>query len=232
VRAYLTNWLYNDVSAPPAEPERRTLDDLEQSLAESPQGTLIAAITPQGAARFRTWLTENDLTDRVDAYIGRWPDDERAYNAICLCPVGAPPKNYRRLVLWDLPPEGLALDHVSAPPLWAVEQISPPELTWRSDLPDLDALRALYRSLRGMERVSRQTMGRLYEDIAAATGQSVVRAMAGVRVLERLELVTLGDVPPSLTVETAQKRNPEDDVLFRRMQVMRQEAGGLPSIPR
>ena len=72
-------------------------------LAESPQGTLLACSTPQGAQEALTWLFENGRLEQMDIAWGH-VQDRRAYNTLLLAP--APnaawkPVCFDRVMWWD-----------------------------------------------------------------------------------------------------------------------------------
>ena len=54
-------------------------------LAASPQGTLLAALD-EGQALFLLDMLAEEPPLRFDLEIGAYPQDPRAFNAVCLCP--------------------------------------------------------------------------------------------------------------------------------------------------
>ena len=97
VYRFLTEMLYNREIDPRARRPSRPAD-VRALLAASPQGTLLAALE-RGAgavpAGYAGGGTAAALRSGRSAPIRRIP---RAFNAVCLLPAGAPPRNYRRLI--------------------------------------------------------------------------------------------------------------------------------------
>jgi hypothetical protein len=217
-RSYLTELVYND-DLPNIEAAPSSLLELREWLAAGPRGTLIIAVTEQGAADLNTWLLTEGLHEKVDAYAGRWPEDRRAFNAACMCPTGPAPVKYQRVVLWDLPAsalisvprgaDGHALANGSA------------ARSWLSDMPDMDQLRALYCSLREAPPIAARSRDQLLEAVAGTCGCGALCAIASLRVLERLELIAITKSSPKIKLLEAKKRDPETDALFRRIQEIR-----------
>jgi len=219
--AYFMEMLNIEGDSPAAEPADR--GQIADWLRESPQGTLIAAVSARGAVEAGAWLESEELEGRLDVFAGRWPDDPRCFNALCLCPSGAVPGGYSRVVLWDIPGEGIAL-----PPstdVFLAQGVSPAD--WLDELPDIDALRALYQALRRRENWSKQAEARLIEEIAGCAGQSALRVRAGLKVLARLGLVEVSANPPAVRLCESKKCEPERDALFRRLQGLREYAHAL-----
>ena len=187
--AYLTNVLYNKNDISP-EPEAVTREDVERFLTEDPQGTLVVSYSGDAL----------DLPG-ADLLLGRWPREAGCYNAVCVCPVGPAPGGYRRVILWDIPPElaerGDAWTGVTAPEL--------------GELPDLEGMREIYRTAR--------------QGIALQTPQG----RAGMAVLERLRLIEPGWDRGRAVVRPAAKVDMEGDAAFRAMQRARERIAGRGS---
>ena len=131
---FLTEIIYNNkMDAPAREIAPITEGRLSEWLGTSPQGTLMIAGDAASAA----------LAARLgpcDVYIGRLPDDPRAFNAVCLCPKrGKIPASYRRAVLMNCPAQ--AVDF----PGETFRLDARPD--WVDAIPDLDHMRAVYRAL-------------------------------------------------------------------------------------
>lgn len=169
---FLTEILYNKkidpLEAQPAEIDGGTLAGW---MGERPQGTLAIACEVAAARRLLKLLEPFE----PDLYIGRFPEDPRAFNAVCLCPVGKLPKGYRRIALAGAPGECL-------PGTDAEVFRLPEEAAWRRQLPGLDELREAYK---GFMRVGRrpvwcQTIGQLSRLVAEESGLSDLAACASV----------------------------------------------------
>lgn len=169
---FLTEILYNKkidpLEAQPAEIDGSTLAGW---MGERPQGTLAIACEVTAARRLLKLLEPFE----PDLYIGRFPEDPRAFNAVCLCPVGKLPKGYRRIALAGAP--GECLPGTDAETCRLRE-----EAAWRRQLPGLDELREAYK---GFMRVGRrpvwcQTIGQLSRLVAEESGLSDLAACASV----------------------------------------------------
>lgn len=125
--AFLTEMIYNRAySENGGKPIRA--DELSALLAASPQGTLIVAASAACAAGFQG----------LDLLIGRYPDDPRAFNAICVLPEGDVPKDFRRIVYAGMPAPDGGL------------QLNCPSAEWIYSLPGIEELRIAYVALRRM----------------------------------------------------------------------------------
>jgi len=217
LRTYLTEVLYNIelTSSVPATAEA-TADELCKWLEASPQGTLIAAVTEQGARALLAFLEDGGLADRVDAVVGRWPDGRTAMNAVCLCPGGAPRGAWRRVVLWDAPAEAFAALPGGIPCLAGRRA---PE-SWMDELPDVDALRNVYIAARrlGAQPVVRVTLGDIERDVARGGGLAEGPALqASLAVLNDMGLLDVDPEEARMTLLPGKKCRPEDSALFRRL---------------
>ena len=112
---FLTEMLYNRNIYSPALPPNA--EGLLEALEKSPQGTLAVSWDFSGALAF---LEKARVP--LDVYLGHYPEDPRAFNALCILPTGAPARNYRLVALTDRP-------------------------KWLRELPDVDGLRELYKAL-------------------------------------------------------------------------------------
>ena len=132
---FLTEIIYNKKIDSREVSALKTVDEaaLAGWLSEAPQGTLMIA-GDLSAAALAVKLGPCDL------YIGRLPDDPRAFNAVCVCPrAGEIPASYRRVVLMGCPAEWLDQ------PGDACRLSTRPD--WVRRLPDIDAMRDAYRAL-------------------------------------------------------------------------------------
>ena len=220
LRAFLTEVLYNtELNSPVARAGAVSRDELKRWLEASPQGTLIAAATDDGARALLAFLEENGLAARADAFVGRWCADRTAMNAVCLCPRGEPVGRWRHIVLWDAPPE--AFGPLPDGPL----SLGPhrAENSWLNDPPDVDALRRMYVSVRrfAASPVSRMTLEDLERDAARSGGFDEGAAFQmGMAVLCRMELIDLDPNEARLSVPPGRKASPDDNALYRRLRII------------
>ncbi len=95
---FLTEMLYNrEIDS--SRGGRANAADVRALLAASPQGTLLAAADLRGRRCFCWTCWRRNRRCALIWTIGAYPQDARAFNAMCLLPAGAPPRNYRR-VIW------------------------------------------------------------------------------------------------------------------------------------
>ena len=216
LRTYLTDILYNiDLNQSAREARPVSENQLRAWLTDSPQGTVIAAATLEGAQSLLAFLRAYELTDRVNACCGSWPGDPTAQNAVCLCPVGKPAA-CRRVVLWDAPAEAFRALPEGA--LYAAGRKS--SGSWMDALYDVNQLRALYVAARkwGDRPIIRMTLydieretarnGRLPEDAGLT---------AGLAVLHDMRLIEIDVNKASLRLLPMRKSNPEDSALYQRL---------------
>ena len=231
-RTFLTELLYNNSTHDPVSAARPLAHAaLGEWLRSSPQGTVIAAATAQGARSLEAFLTEQGLTGRLDAFAGRWPESPAPMNAACLSPVGPAPAAYSRLVLWDAPEEAFS----SLPAhdaLYAAPQGEPD--SWMARLPDVDSLRAVYIAAKraapmGIERVSLSDIEREVARVGGLDDDILVQA--ALAVLDHMGLAVVDRAAARLTLPPPKKSDPTEDQLFRRLQRLRAFALGPAAAP-
>lgn len=218
LRTYLTDILYNMELNPPAASARSISENqLRAWLNESPQGTVIAVTTLQGALSFMAFLSAYDLTDRLNAYCGVWPEQAASQNAVCFCPAGKPATAYRRVVLWDAPCEAFC-----ALPQGEIASVGRRSAdSWMSELYSIEQLRALYVAVRrwGDRPIVRMTLS----DIERETARNGALAensglQAGLAVLHDMRLIHIDPEKASLRMLPFRKCSPEESMLYRRLQ--------------
>ena len=91
VYRFLTEMLYNRENIPRAE--AATVAEVRALFSAAPQGALLAAADVEQAL-FLLDLLMAEPPLRFDLALGQYPQDARAFNAVCLLPAGAPPRNY------------------------------------------------------------------------------------------------------------------------------------------
>ena len=211
-RAFLTELLYNKEKRPDEGPAAPLSDDeLAEWLRQSPQGTVVAVATEEGARRLCAFLTERGLCERVDTCCGRWPTGPAPMNAVALSPAGPAPIGCRRLVLWDAP--GAAF-----PALPAHDEIyqGVEDMAWRAKLPDTDQLRQVYVACRRLGGdISRAALSDIERDVArAANLDEGVTVPAALAVLHHMGLVKIDRGAARMIVPPVHKADPAEDELF------------------
>lgn len=214
---FLTEILYNIA----IQPVREALPEIDAAqllrhMQERPQGTLAVTADLASAASLAAQLEPA----QPDVLLGRWPDDPRAFNAVCVCPVGTPPKRYRRVALVGAPaeclPEGLGAEAFRMANAAA----------WRERLPDLEQLRDAYR---GLMRVVRrpawcQSLGQLARLVAEESGLLSLAAAASILAMADMGLfeIDLAARPVAVRRREAPKAAPEDSAVWNTIQRWRE----------
>lgn len=222
--AYLRDMLYNNsltsaeeflAPAAPLPPEA-----LSDWLRQDVQGTVIAAVTREGADELFRLLREEGLTQRADVLVGAWPKEQTCFNSVCLCPSGEARFRCRRLILWDAPQAAFA----ALPPAREVYERPQCGCLWAREAPDVDALRAQFVALR---RILSQR-GASAADAARALAQelhvSELSVQCGVAVLCRVGLIEWMHAGGALRLLPAKKCDPASDALYRRLTLLREYA--------
>jgi hypothetical protein len=193
--AFLTEMIYNRAySAKSARYMTRA--QLDKALAASPQGTLVVAADAQSAAPF----------EALDVAVGKYPDDPRVFNTVCLLPVGAVPRGFSRIVYAGMhAPEDC----------WTLEG---PSAAWLEELPGIDELRRAYVAVRHL--LSRPSANQSLEGWARSLSDecalSVPCAMASILVLIDMGLVEKAG-GWRLAPGVFRKTDPMDSAAFRRV---------------
>ena len=214
---FLTEIFYNK-KIPPVFPEPAEADPeaLRAWMEERPQGTLVVT---SGIARAKRLLAAlGDLAP--DVYLGRWPTDARAFNAVCVCPAaGAPCRGYDRIALADVPawavpvPEGAALYRLPG-----AEGLG-------GKLPDIDLLREAYRALMAaMKRPAWcQTLAQLASLAAGAAGLDIAATAASILAMADMGLfeLDLNARPVALRRRERAKADPQASAVWNAMQAWR-----------
>ena len=198
---FLTEMLYNREIDP--RKEAVSAADVRAALAASPQGTLLAALD-EGQALFLLDMLAEEPPLRFDLEIGAYPQDPRAFNAVCLLPAGAPPRNYRRLIRAD-------------------DVQGAPRCAWFGELPDVDGLRNAYRALRDILRrpAVYEGLAGLCRLLGAECGLTLAGAGAALLALEDMRLVEINESGARLL--PMEKRDPMDSAAVQTLLRLRAE---------
>lgn len=216
---FLTEILYNR-KIPPFSGEIAEIDGerLLGWMSERPQGTLALASDFAAARRLMALLPDC----APDLYVGELPGDPRAFNAVCACPgSGVIGKGYRRIVLVGMPaeylPESLHAEVYRLPDV--------PE--WRAALPDVDAMRAVYRALMRLMRRPMWCAGlsQLAREAAGEAGVHEITAAASILAMADMGLfeLALSARPVAIRRRDCPKAAPEDSAVWRTIQRWRME---------
>ncbi len=217
LRTYLTDILYNiDLNQSAREAPPVSENQLRAWLSDSPQGTVIAAATLEGAQSLLAFLKAYELTDRVNACCGSWPSNPNAQNAVCLCPAGKAAVPCRRVVLWDAPPEAFSALPEGA--LYAAGRKC--KGSWMDALYDVSQLRALYIAARkwGDRLIIRMTLCDIERETARNGNLPEDAGLtAGLAVLHDMRLIEIDVNKASLRLLPMRKSSPEDSALYQRL---------------
>ncbi len=211
---FLTEIFYNK-KIPPVFPEAAEVapEALAGWMKAQPQGTLVVT---SGLAEARRLLAA--LGDPApDVYLGRWPTDVRAFNAVCACPAGgAPCRGYSRIALADVPAWAVPV------PDGAVLYRLPGAEGLGERLPDLDGLREAYRAL--MAALRRPAWGRTLAQLASlaagAAGLDAVATAASILAMADMGLfdLDLTSRPVALRRREPVKVDPQASAVWRMLQ--------------
>lgn len=210
---FLTEIIYNKRIDPSDAPVPAPIDAdaLSALLRASPQGTLMLA-GDMNAAALALGLGPCDL------HIGHLPDDPRGFNAVAVCPrVGAIPPSYRRVVLMGCPAQALH---------WEGEvfrlDIRP---DWLDVIPDLDAMRDVYRALTALYRRGTpcRNLQMLAHAAAQQSGKGPLTALLSLLALEDMGLFAfdLSASPVGVRRLDRKRAEPGDSAVWRMIQSWR-----------
>ena len=211
---FLTDILYNRTySDPPEAPGLLDPDALAERLRAEVQGTLIVAGSL--AAARSVFEAVGDVP--LDLSIGAYPRDPRCFNTVAVLPVGEPPRGYRRCVLAGLPL------NVAGIPVESLRGV--PDAAWRRLLPDVDALREVYKALRRMTArpMYARTLEAVCHGLSEESGLGPEAALAGLLALHDMRLVDLqlAGERAELRLPPMQKTDPGSSAVFRRIAFLR-----------
>ena len=186
----------------------------DQALAEwlrEPQGTLILTADLKGASALA------ERYGHLDVAAGRIPRDPRAFNAICACPAGAIPDCFERVVLAGVPCPADLPARVEAYALAGFDE-------WMDMLPDLDALRDVYKGARAVIRSGERFYTReqaLYLS-AQRSGRATVTCLAGLWVLDDMLLLRWDPAkePPELALCPPRKADPRENGRWQTLEAL------------
>jgi len=217
-QTFLTKRFYNKAYSIPAAGSSHGFGEILSRLRASPRGTLVVASGAQAARAFLE-AAEREAPDRMDVFLGRWPDDPRAFNALCLLPPGPPPAGYDALFSLDAPCalwgfDALELEAPDAPREVDPEAPDPLCGAW----PDVDDLRRMYVAARDhSRRPYAGSFATLLKDLAGDAGVGRARAFAALAVLTDMKLIKPLQAPPWLSAPPGLKADPNDSPLFQWM---------------
>lgn len=222
-QAFLTKRLYNR-EYPALKNAGETVkfcgwDAPFKSLAQSPRGTLVVFTSVNRLRQFLLNARDAALFDRFDLIAGRFAEDARCFNAVCLCPAGGVPAGYERVYLADTPaalwPE---LDGARA--LEKTDAVA----EWLDDLPGKEDLRTLYRSVRALSArpCYARTIPGIIGALAEESSLSDTAIAAGLCVLGHMDLINYTTDPPALSLKPMKKCDPETCPLFNRLRALRE----------
>ena len=199
--SFLTEVLYNRPYAA-ASAEVISRDELQGILDNTAQGTLVIAADEASAQGIKG----------VDVFSGKYPDDPRAFNAVCIMPCGEMPKGYTNIVYAGMPARegGRRLQGENA--------------AWIAGLPGIDGLRKAYLAARNL--FSRPVLGESLAGYAASLADECRLDMHTLMAC-LLILLDMGLVVDAgnwkLRMGEFRKLDPNTSAAFRAAQILREE---------
>lgn len=183
--------------------ERIGIEAVREKLAASPQGILIVAADAKTA--------EMLYDGRCDVFAGKWPDDPRCFNSICILPEGEMSAGYRD-VIW-----------AGMPAAMGGFEADVPRAEWTKLMPDVDELRKTYVAARNL--LSRPVICDDFYDYAASLGDESrldrITLLAGLLILIDMGLVAdKGGM--KLEMGPFKKVEPETSAAFKLAMVLKE----------
>lgn len=208
---FLTQMLYNkEINFYNGSCRPISMEDLQRMLNESPQGTLV--LTADLAQTQRILSAQEGHAP--DVFMGKLPEDARAFNAVCAYPPAELPSCYRRIVLVGVP------ECVKIPEDAEVYRLEV-DVPWLSKLPDVDQMREVYKAVRGMHWKARAREDRFRDltyAIEQATGLDELLCAASLLALNDMQLIRLSLSPLQLTQAPMRKTDPDSSAVWRAVQ--------------
>lgn len=215
-REFLTEVLYNNEISPSQRAGRRvSVDELAALLGENAQGTLIFAGDLTIAGR----ILDAVRNSPPDLFVRDAPDDPRLFNALCVYPPASVPGRWRRVVRAGVPadlplPEDAEVLELDFRP------------GWLDELPDVDALREVYKALRALGRrpLACDSPDDLFGRVSDLSGLSFVGCVAAGLALNDMQLIrlTLTERAARFDPLPMRKTDPETSAVWRRIRGWRE----------
>lgn len=211
---YLDSLLYN-INIDTYTPPELTVEQLGELLRRDAQGILLAADSPAALRRALIALGGAGVSELPDV-CRRSPEDRRAFNALCLCPQGLPPRGYGRLVWvggWLDGSYARALKDAGVE-VFRLRGAPPAQALLASD----DGLRNVYRfiSANRLELAGARDVCALSGAVAAGAHVTPGQALAALHIFRELELVELGG-ERALNVLPMRKVELKKSLIYRRL---------------
>ena len=208
---FLTEIHYNK-KINPLQVDDLSFEALAERMAANPQGALIVA---GDMATAEAVLSKLPQACPPDLYFGELPADPRAFNALCVCPKpGAIPKGCQYIALAGAPEEWL-------PGEMPAHRL-PLRPRWMDDLPDLDALRRVYKALQNLAArpIRFYTMRQLCQLLKDYAGVSPVAALTAALSIRDMGLFDIDFTasPARLKRLNKRKADPEQSPVWAAVQ--------------
>lgn len=212
---YLDSVLYN-VNNDTAMPEQISPEQLAELIRSGTQGVALMADCTAHMKRALIMLGGMGVTDMPDVSRG-YPEDRRAFNALCLCPCGMPPRGYHTCVSLGGYLDGSLVYRLKAAGIRVMRLNDAP--CGQALRPSDDAMRMAYRyvSQNALYLAGLSDMGALSAALAAGAGISRAQAVAVLHMFRELELVELPDGQSPLRVPPMHKVRLSDSRIYRRL---------------
>ena len=223
LHAFLTKMCYNTAHFPIQSGAWIDLEALFTMLTESTRSTLIVAADVQLAQMLMRDIQSRAPSCAFDVFAGQWPTDKRAFNAVCLLPVGDMPKGYERIIALGMP--GSAFCDVGAEKVFQLSG----RAQWLDALPDVKSLRAVYLAVKKLlaRPYAFGSVLALSRDLSDISGADALCMHAGLYVLNELGLVEFSVAPLMLKLRPMVKVDPKSSLWFQTFEKLRLWGGAL-----
>lgn len=209
---YLDSMLYN-ITNDTARARIITTEQLSTLIKRNAQGIVLAGENPAQLKKALLTLCGLGVTDLPEVSRG-YPTDRRAFNALCLCPVGLPPRGYRYYVSLGGNPDG-SIVHAMQSAGISVLALDSTACAFR---PDDDHMRAAYKyvarnalTLAGVSDVASQS-----HMIARGADITPAQAVITAHIFRELGLVEFSRENRAMRVTPMRKVNLSDSLIYRR----------------
>lgn len=212
---YLDSILYN-ISNDAAHIREITPEQLAALLRRDAQGIVMVGETPSQLRKALIMLGGLGVTGLPDVSRG-YPTDRRAFNALCLCPMGVPPKGYKYYVSlggWLDDSIASQLERAGLAALRLKGASPSPALK-----PDDDHLREAYKyvSRNALTLAGTLDAQKLADMIAAGAGITPAQAIVTMHIFRELGLVSFTREARALLVPPMHKVNLSDSLIYRKL---------------
>lgn len=212
---YLDSMLYN-ISNDAAEIREITPEQLAALIRRDAQGVIMAGETPAQLRKALIMLGGLGVTGLPDVSRG-YPNDRRAFNALCLCPEGLPPRGYRYYIaLGGWLDESIA-NHMQRADVTVMRLKGAPMA--QALRPDDDHMRAAYKYIarNSLKLSGINDAAALADAIAAGAEITPAQAIVTMHIFRELSLISFSKEARALIVPPMHKVNLSDSLIYRKL---------------